>query len=112
MLKALGYRLLVKPDEIETKTETGIVLAVDEKLEKGARITGTVVDIGPECWGMHKGNTAWCSVGDKVFWAKYAGKHVIDPYTNEEFVVLNDEDVVVAAYQNGTYSDNMETLAS
>ena len=102
MLKATGYRLIVKPDEILRKTESGIVLEYgeNEKLEKGARITGTVVDIGPECFGQHEGKTPWCKVGDKIFWAKYAGKTVVDPYTQEEFLVLNDEDVTTIAYPN------------
>lgn len=95
MIKAPGYRLVVKPDDIQTKTESGIVIeyGANEKLEKGARITGTVVDIGPECWGIDKGKLPWCKVGDRIFWAKYAGKNVVDPFTNEEFLILNDEDV-------------------
>lgn len=103
MIKAVGYRLIVKPDEILRKTESGIVLEYgeNEKLEEGARITGTVIDIGPECWGMHNGNTPWCAVGDKVFWAKYAGKTIVDPYTQEQFFVLNDEDVTCLAVKNG-----------
>ncbi len=96
MIKVPGYRLLVKPDEIIKKTDSGIIVEFgeNEKLEKGARSTGTVVDVGPECWGAHKGNTPWCKVGDKIFWAKYAGKQVVDPYTQQEYMILNDEDVV------------------
>lgn len=112
MIKTPGYRLLVKPDDIETKTSTGIVLAVDEKLEKGARITGTVIDIGGECWGIHKGNAPWCKVGDKIFWAKYAGKGVIDPTDDKEYVILNDEDVVGVVYHNESRTDLLEALAS
>lgn len=97
MIKAPGYRLLVRPDEIKKKTESGILIefAGNEKLEKGARITGTVVDIGPECWEMHKypNKTPWCKVGDTIFWAKYAGKQVVDPDTQIDYIIINDEDV-------------------
>lgn len=101
MIKVPGYRVLVTPDEIQTKTESGIVLeyAGNEKLEKGARITGTVVDIGRECWKQHEGNEPWCKVGDKVFWAKYAGKLIVDPYTLKEYIVLNDEDIVAVTFK-------------
>jgi co-chaperonin GroES (HSP10) len=95
MIKVPGYRVLVTPDEVKTKTESGLIIeyAGNEKLEKGARITGTVVDIGPECWQVHKGNTPWCKIGDRVFWAKYAGKQIIDPTDNKEYIILNDEDI-------------------
>ena len=112
MIKAPGYRLLVKPDEVETKTASGLVLAVDEKLEKGARIKGRVVDIGPECWGIHKGNAPWCKVGDEIVWARYAGKHVIDPDTDTEDLIPNDEEVCGIVENNGTYSDRVEALAA
>lgn len=96
MIKAPGFRLIVKPKEIKKKTESGILIeyADNEKLEKGARDTGTVVSIGPQCWGIHKGEEPWCKVGDEIFWARYAGKQVVDPYTQEEFIILNDEDCV------------------
>lgn len=113
MIKTPGYRLLVKPDEIKKQTASGIIIEYgeNEKLEKGARVTGTVVDIGWQCWGIHKGEQPWCKLGDKIFWAKYAGKQVIDPYTNEEFLILNDEDVCGVVYENGTYTDSMEALS-
>jgi co-chaperonin GroES (HSP10) len=33
-------------------------------------------------------------VGDTVFYAKYAGKWIRDPETDEEFLIVNDEDIV------------------
>lgn len=96
MIKTPGYRLLVKPREIQTKTESGVIISYgeNEKLEKGARDTGTVVKIGPLCWGQDQGKEPWCQVGDQIFWAKYAGKQVVDPIDQKEYIILNDEDVV------------------
>ena len=96
MIKTPGYRLLVQPKEIKKQTESGILIEYgeNEKLEKGARDTGIVVDVGPQCWGVDKGNTPWCKVGDQIFWAKYAGKQVVDPTDNKEYLILNDEDCV------------------
>lgn len=98
MIKVPGYRILVKPDEIKKKTDSGLIIeyAGNEKLEKGARITGTVIDIGPECWEMHKhpNKEPWCKVGDQIFWAKYAGKQVVDPETQIDYIIINDEDCV------------------
>lgn len=114
MIKTPGYRLLVKPDDIKKKTDSGILIeyADNEKLEKGARTTGTVIDIGRECWNMHNGNEPWCKVGDRIYWAKYAGKQVVDPYTQIDYIILNDEDVCGVAYDSTSYTDNVEALAA
>lgn len=95
--KAIAHRVIVRPDKIEEKTKSGIVLALDMQLEKGARVSGTVVDIGEDVFAAFKPKTefAGLKVGDKVWFAKYAGKLLVDPKTQEEFVVLIDEDIVV-----------------
>lgn len=101
MIKPVGFKILVKPDPIEEKTKSGIVLAVDEKLEKGARIRGTVIEVGPEAFTAYQKHlkdmgivaAPWVQAGDTVYFARYAGKVIVDHETNEEFVVLNDEDI-------------------
>lgn len=93
-IKACGYRLIVKADEIETQTESGLTIVLEENLsrEQTAQVYGTIIDIGPECW---RGGEAWAEVGDRVCYVRHAGKHIIDKKTDEEFVVLNDEDILV-----------------
>lgn len=96
MIKAIGFRALIKPDEVVKKTAGGIYLALDERMELNAQVVGTIVEIGPDfavafrptlpAWGLKP--------GDKVFYAKYAGKWVKDPETEEEFLFVNDEDIV------------------
>lgn len=95
MIKTPGYRLLVKPEEIKRQTASGLIIEYgeNEKLEKGARTLGEVIDIGPLCWGMDQGKPAWCKIGDKIYWAQYAGKNVVDPENQQEYLILNDEDV-------------------
>lgn len=97
-LRAVNFRIIVKPDEIKRKTKSGIVIEYgsNEQLEKGARVAGIVLDIGPaafRAFGMDPENP-WVKVGDRVFYAKYAGKRIIDTRTGEEVVVINDEDIV------------------
>jgi len=96
-LRAVSYRIIVKPDELVKQTESGLYIefASNEQLEKGARVAGTVLDIGPvafKAFGMDP-EKPWVSVGDRVFYAKYAGKRIIDNTTGEEVVVLNDDDI-------------------
>jgi len=50
MIIPTGNRILVKPDPVETKTKSGILLAKDEKLEAAASVTGTVVAVGELAW--------------------------------------------------------------
>ena len=103
MLKALGYRLLIKPDDVETShevkgTDIKIAIAVDEKLYKATMSVGTVIDIGPLAWIDYNKNAIlkkpWVEVGDKILYSRYGGKLIKDPDTDEDFVVLDDGDVL------------------
>ncbi len=95
-LKAIAFRVIVKPNEIETRTASGIVLAVDEENEKGAVVRGIVIDIGEDAWAAYKTKSefAGLKVGDEVFYARYAGKRIKETNDGDEFLVLNDEDIV------------------
>lgn len=98
MPKAVGFRLLVKPDAIEEISKGGIVLALDAKLERGAQVTGIVLDVGPEAFkAFNKAaglvDAPWVKVGDRIYYAKYAGKRIVDEKTKEELLFLNDEDI-------------------
>jgi len=96
--KGIAFRALVRPDEVEMKTESGIVLAVDEKLEKNAQTTGTIVVLGEDFAAAFKPKTPFwgLKVGDKIHYPKYAGKWVRHSKTKEELLAINDEDVIVA----------------
>lgn len=94
MITAPGFRVLIKPDPVEKTTQGGIILALDEKLEKGATDKGTIVSIGPIAWQAFKpyvGN--WANVGDRIGYARYAGKWVTDD-DGTEYLIIDDQDVV------------------
>jgi co-chaperonin GroES (HSP10) len=95
-LKAVAFRVILKVKEVAEKSKGGIVLALDKRLERQAYTEGTVVDIGPDAWSGFKPKQefAGLKVGDTVFYAKYAGKWIRDPETDEEFLIVNDEDIV------------------
>lgn len=98
-MKAVGFRILVKPDPIEEVSKGGILIASDEKLERGAQVSGVVVDVGPEAYRAFNKAAGfedyrpWVSIGDHIYYAKYSGKRIIDKESGEEFLFLNDEDV-------------------
>ena len=106
MLNPLGPRVIVKPDNIEDvdptfkkAKEAGIHIPKElreMKLEQQAVVKGTVISIGPLAFHPPVGDgTPWVKVGDRVYYAKYAGKDVVDPETEERFLLLMDEDLVV-----------------
>lgn len=96
MIKPAGYRVLVKVDPVEDVSKGGIILAFDEKLEKANQNKGTLVAVGPIAWQafghMHTGKP-WAKVGDRIIFSKYAGKTVVDPETEEEYRLMQDEDI-------------------
>ena len=91
-IKPILHRIIVKPDPVETKTAGGIILAVNEKREQAAAEIGTVVAIGDTAFSDFGGDPNLLQIGDKVYYARYAGKFVKD-VDGTEFVCLNDEDI-------------------
>jgi co-chaperonin GroES (HSP10) len=105
MLDVKGYRILVKADDIEKVTDFGIVLILDEKLERSGQQFGTVVGVGESCWaGRDNGGKlvegkAWCKVGDRVLFSKHSGRFVYDPETEEELLIMNDDDILAVVVE-------------
>ena len=106
MLKPLGGRVIVKPDNVEEtdplyKSAKAAGLTIwasdqEKKREEQAVVKGTVVSIGPMAFQAPVGDgTPWVKVGDRVYYAKYAGKEVVDPETDVKYLLLNDEDLCV-----------------
>ena len=91
-IKPRGYRILVKADEVETVSAGGIQLVLDQKLERAAQMRGELVAIGEYAWDNYK--TPWGEVGDYILFSKHAGKIIEDPVTGEDYVIMNDEDLI------------------
>lgn len=92
-INPVGWRVLIRPLEIETKTSSGIILSTvtNSEREQMANTTGEVIALGDSC------NT-WAKVGDRVVFAKYAGLLYLGK-DNVKYRVINDEDIV--AYLDG-----------
>jgi co-chaperonin GroES (HSP10) len=93
MIIPVLHRLLVKPDTVETVTNSGIVLAINEKREQAAAEQGVVISKGETCFADYGGRTDTVVVGDRVLYAKYAGKEVTD-LDGTKYILVNDEDIV------------------
>ena len=96
-----GHRVVVKiipleevDDKYRRAKSIGLEIVGDQiNREQQSVDKGTVVAIGPTAFDVYGGGK-WCEVGDIVAFAKYSGKAVRDLESQEDFLVLNDEDVV------------------
>ena len=102
MIVPLLHRILVKQEKLVDTDKTyarakqlGLVLTEtdDHKRAQAGVDKGTIIAIGATAYKDY-GVDPPISVGMVVAFAKYSGKIVTDPDTDEEYVLLNDEDIV------------------
>ena len=84
-IKPLADRVLIEPDEAETKTASGIIIP-DNAKEKPQR--GTVVAAGPGT----KDEPITVKVGDTVLYGKYAGTELKLDCT--DYLMMRDSDIL------------------
>jgi len=97
----LGHRLLVKPEKIEdidpafaAARRLNLEIAGNEKTREQAAVEkGVVVAMGTTVF-QDFGGEPWCSVGDVVGYTRYGGRFLTDPETKENYIILNDEDII------------------
>lgn len=97
MLVPLLHRLIVKPEKAEEVDEvvrravaSGLIVELDKRQQAAVEV-GVVISIGNTAYRDYNTEVAPV-VGDKVYYAKYAGKKVKDG--QDEYLILNDEDLV------------------
>ena len=102
MIEPLLHRIIVKQQRLEEVDQTlkraraaGIVIADhgDTIRAQAGVDKGTVISIGPTAYRDFNTGVP-IKVGDVVVFAKFCGKVIQDPSDQEEYVALNDEDIV------------------
>ncbi len=90
-LKPLEDRIVVRPDEAETQTASGLVIP-DTAKEKPQQ--GEVLAVGPGKRSETSGDLVAVdiSAGDTVLYSKYGGTEVT--VDGEDLLVLNSRDVL------------------
>ena len=98
-IQPVTFRIVVKPHDV---VETDDVYSSAKKLgfelpnlkrEQEGMDKGTVVSFGPTAFLEYNTDNP-LSEGDTIVYARHAGKAVVDPETEEAFVIINDADVV------------------
>jgi co-chaperonin GroES (HSP10) len=92
-MKPVLHRLLVKKDPVEKKTQSGLILAINERSEAKAAVKGTVIKVGNTAFGSFGSDAYKEGVlpGVRIYFAKYAGAELGD---ESDLIWLNDEDVL------------------
>ncbi|MGF1670380.1 MAG: co-chaperone GroES [Balneolaceae bacterium] len=88
-IKPLSDRVLVRPDDAEEKTSSGIIIP-DTAKEKPQR--GTVIAAGPG--KVENGTKIDISVkeGDKILYGKYSGTELT--LDGEEYLIMRESDIL------------------
>ena len=94
--KPTGHRILVRVEQVERKTESGIIIAdITADKEQIAQDAGIVVEVGSTSYSDQ--SEKWCEVGDYIKFGRYAGQLVrpSESADEREYRVINDLDVVL-----------------
>lgn len=103
MITPILHRILVKQNKLEDTNkeyqkakQIGIIIPEheDNKRAQAGVDTGVIISIGPTAF-RDFGVESPIKVGDSVAFARFSGKVVHDPEDNEDYVLLNDEDICV-----------------
>jgi co-chaperonin GroES (HSP10) len=94
MIVPLLHGVIIKPDHVEKKTDGGIIIPdmVTDKERKAVEY-GTVVRVGPRAYMDYGRSPDILQKGDRVTFARYAGKEVRDT-DDEVYLMVNDIDIL------------------
>lgn len=90
-LSPVEYKILILPEDVERKTESGIILTdkVTDR-EKMAQVRGKLVAVGGNAFEDWQEPIP--KVGDTVSYAKYAGL-IVNGLDDVEYRLTNDKDI-------------------
>jgi chaperonin GroES len=86
-LKPLGDRVVVKPDDAETKSSGGLILTTHED-----QLQGTVIAVGPGAYQTETLIPMEVAFGDKVVYPKNVGTTVT--VDTESFLIIKESDIL------------------
>ena len=88
-LKPLGERVVLKQQEAEEKTQSGIILP-DSAKEKPQ--TAVVIAVEPGSEKNGKKTEMQVKEGDRVIYSQYSGTDV--KLEDEEYIIVNQSDII------------------
>jgi len=90
-LKPVEYKIIVEPDEVESKTSGGIYIPLSLKEKKQmTQVLATLIACGGNCFEDWEGDIP--KSGDRVYVARAAG-YVVKGADGKEYKLMNDKDI-------------------
>ena len=86
----LNDRIVVQPEEAETKTAGGIL--IPDTADKEKPMVGTVLNVGNGKYVEGKRQPLDVKPGDKILFGKYAGNNI--KFEGREYLIMREEDVL------------------
>lgn len=91
-VEPLEYKVLVKPDQVQTVSESGLILMTEIHADREAlaQTKGTIVAVGSlafDGWGTKP------NVGDRVYYAKFHGQ-MTKGDDGLFYTVMHDKDII------------------
>lgn len=103
-MEALMNRVIILPEKGklnekgEEVTDFGFVTKTAKEVNDTRDQTsiGTIIDFGPSAWlDPIMGGKPCVDIGDRVIYAKFSGKFIVNPEDEKEYVVVNDDAIQV-----------------
>ena len=88
-LEPLGDRVVLKREEAEERTASGLFLAGNAKEQPQL---AEVIAVGPGAYADGKRLPMDVQVGDKVFYSKYGGSEI--KLDGEEYIVISQSEIM------------------
>jgi chaperonin GroES len=89
-IRPLSDRVVVEPQEVETKTAGGIV--IPDTADKDKPVRGKIIAVGNGRYIEGKLQPLQVKVGDNVLFGKYAGTNI--KLDASEYLVMREEDIM------------------
>ena len=102
MIEVILHRVLVKQEKLEDTNKdykraaaAGIIIPEheDNKRAQAGVDKGTIVGLGATAFRDFNVDSP-IKIGDTVAFAKFSGKVITDPEDEQDYIALNDEDIV------------------
>lgn len=92
-IKPTGHHVLIRLQEVEKKSEGGIILpdATHKKEQAGGQFA-EIIDTGPTAWDEY--SKPWAKIGDTVLVVRYAGAQWDWDGEEKLYRIINDDEII------------------
>lgn len=93
-IRPVEFKVVVRPDKVEERSKGGVIIPdIARDMKQAAAVEGEIIAVSPLAFTYEKWpDELKPKVGDRVFYAKYAGMKVTGR-DGVEYLILSDKDI-------------------